>query len=150
MPALRRPCTPSQMPAVNRSASTSNGGKAEASRSASSRGRSQSSCCVAVDAGAVLAIMTLWPVRRIERLEICLAEAVDHLGDGGAFGTRREIQCHTVTQDRMRERDPVVYRGSEAAFQLRARPDRQHEGLTRARARPPGDEAANRFAGIVV
>src|SRR5437764_10343003 len=113
MPALRRPCTPSQMPDVKRSASTSNGGSAEASRSASSRGRSQCSCCVGADAGAVLAICILCGGAEgldsyATRLEICLAEAVDHLCDGGAFGTCREIQRHAVTQNRMRQRQHVI------------------------------------------
>src|SRR5438105_2766941 len=89
------------------------------------------------------------PGRR-KTLQICLAEAFDHLGDGCAFRACREIQRHTVAQNRMRQRQHVINRRRKAAFKQRAGPDREHECLTRTWAWTPGHKVAHGLAGIVI
>src|SRR5665213_1259094 len=56
------------------------------------------------------------PAKSGPELQICLAEAVDHLRNRGAFGTGREIQRHAMAQDRMRERQYVINGRREATL----------------------------------
>src|SRR5258706_6811241 len=153
MPALRRPCTPSQTPDVRRSASTRSGGNAAPRRSASSRGRSQRSGWRESKGWyAVLAMRytLLPPLTGGGTSKIGLAEAVDHLRNRRALGASREIERHTVAQDRMRKRDDIVDRRRKASFEQRPSPDREHKGLARARRGSPGDEVPYILAGAVV
>src|SRR5258706_15010770 len=146
MPALRRPCTPSQTPDVRRSASTKSGGNAAPRRSASSRGRSQRSGWRESKGWyAVLAMRCalLPPSREGGTSKIGLAKTVDHLRNCRALGTRREVERHAVAQDRMRQRDDIVDRRSKAPFEQCPGPDREHEGLAGARRRTPGDEVSD-------
>ena len=75
----------------------------------------------------------------------------DNIFDRDPVRPRRERQGHSVPEDGRSKRDDIVNRRRKAAVQKRACTGREHQGLTRAGSRSPGqvvpDFGIARFIG---
>ena len=73
-------------------------------------------------------------------------EPRDDIANGLALGACRERQRHAMLENGLGEIEHVVDRRRQPAVEQRARPHREHQGLARARARPPADQLGGGIA----
>ena len=81
------------------------------------------------------------------RSHVLRDEAANDIGDGDPFGAGGEGERHAVAENGLGEGGDVVGGGRDAAVEQGAGAGGEHEGLTGARARAPGDLVAHAVGG---
>src|SRR5690348_7549313 len=130
-PARRRPCKPWITVEATRRASRMSRGIALASERAAPVACPTAAFSISLSFGSAM------------RLSDARLKPPDDVGNGLAFRAGRKGKRHAVFENWFGEFEHVVHRRREAAVEQRAGAHGEHQGLARARPRPPGDQLAD-------